>query len=245
MKIRLILCSVYALACSVGCAKYDNYAAPEAGVYGNIIDAETGELIETKQPGGGSVRLLQWNPEKYPSPQPIDLSIKADGTYTSSHLFSDNYKAFPWNGPFRYLGDSVEVKLTDGRLSELNFEVHPYYRVAAEVSNSTFTYTITKSAANDSKLAEVIFMVNDYPIVNENVCSNVAGPGTFYPNLWKLPIESNVLDESIMGIPQTFTINWEETRLPKGEYYFRVGARAASSPASTYNYSPVVKAIVN
>ncbi|SEK79954.1 DUF3823 domain-containing protein [Parapedobacter koreensis] len=245
MKTTLLKLAILALIAAAGCTKYDNYAAPEAGIFGNIIDAETGQPIETKQPGGGSIRLLQWDLQKYPSPQPVDISIKADGTYSSTRFFADDYKAFPWNGPFRYLDDSVNVTLSDGRLTELNFEVHPYYRVAATVSDSTFTYTLTKSAANDSKLVEVIFMVNDYPIVNENVCSNVAGPGTYYPNLWKLPIGDDVADEAIMDMPQTFTINWAETRLPKGDYYFRVGARAASSPSSTYNYSPVVKATVN
>lgn len=227
-----------------GCKKYDNYAAPDSSVFGTVTDAETGKNIETKQPGGGDIRFLQWNKAKYPSPSPIDISIKADGSYSASQLFADNYKAFPLNGPFMYSGDSVNVVLGHNNKTQLDFKVTPYYHITAAVTDSTFSYTITKPAINTSKLIEVIFMVNKYAIVNESVSSNVAGPGTYYTNLWKLATDGTP-DASIIGVPQTYTIHWADTRLPKGEYYFRIGARVNNSPNSTYNYSPVVKATVH
>ncbi|MEO3403553.1 DUF3823 domain-containing protein [Mucilaginibacter sp. CAU 1740] len=227
-----------------GCKKYDNYAAPDAGVYGKVIDAGTGGGIETKQPGGGDIRFLQNNKTKYPSPQPIDISIKADGSYSATQFFADNYKAFPLNGPFIYAGDSVGVVLNHNQKTQLDFKVVPFYRITAAVADSTFSYTVNRAPENNSKLIELIFMVSKDPVVNEAVSSNVAGPGTYYANLWKVPTDGTP-DASIVDKPQTFTFHWADTRLPKGEYYFRMGARAANSPNSTYNYSPVVKATVH
>ncbi|MFC0513036.1 DUF3823 domain-containing protein [Mucilaginibacter angelicae] len=227
-----------------GCKKYDNYKAPDAGVFGKVTDVETGKGLETKLPGGGVIRFLQNNKAKYPSPQPIDISIKADGSYSASQFFADNYKAFPLNGPFIYAGDSVNVVLSSNGKAQLDFKVIPYYRISAAVTDSTFNYTVNKAPENDSKLVELIFMVSKDPVVNENVSSNVAGPGTYYANLWKVPT-GGTPDAAIIGIPQTFTFHWADTRLPKGEYYFRMGARASNSPNSTYNYSPVIRATVH
>ncbi|RYY36399.1 MAG: DUF3823 domain-containing protein [Sphingobacteriaceae bacterium] len=236
---------IYILAVAMlaftACKKYDNYDEPDAGVHGKIIDAETGNTIETKQPGGGSVRFLQWNP-KYPSPQPLDVSIKADGNYSVKRFFADKYKAFPLNGPFMYSGDSVEVSLTHNGDAELNFEVVPYYRIEASVVDSTFTYTINRSAFNTSKLVEIRFMINNYPIVNEDVSSNF-DESSYYLNSWRVFTEGTP-DNELLGMSRTFTFNFSRTRWPKGDYYFRVAARAANSPNSTYNYSPVIKATV-
>jgi hypothetical protein len=239
---RFIYMLSIALLIFTGCKDYDNFAEPDAGVHGKLIDSETDQTIETKQPGGGTVRFIQWNP-KYPSAQPLDVPVKADGTYSVKRFFADKYKAFPLNGPFIYSGDSVEVNLTHNGDAELNFEVTPFYRIQASVTDSTFTYTITKSAFNTSKLVEIRFMVNNYPIVNEDVSSNY-DPSNYYINSWRLNTEGTP-DTELVGSPKTYTFSWASTKLPKGEYYFRVGARASNSPNSTYNYSPVIKATVH
>jgi hypothetical protein len=221
-----------------GCIKKDNYAAPDSGIQGHLTDGETGAALELKQPGGGTVRLVEWNPAKYPSPTPIDLSVKVDGSYSSSRLFADTYKAFPMNGPFQYLpADSVTVTLPPNGLAQLGFKVVPFYRITASVTDSTFTYTVTKSAANTGNLKGIIFMINNFPIVNENISSNQSG--SYYTNLWKTGAS-----DAILGIQQTFTFNFADTRLPKGDYYFRVGA-VGSTSSSYYNYSPVIKATVH
>jgi hypothetical protein len=220
-----------------GCSDWDNFEAPDSGIYGKLIDAETGEGLELRSPNGGMIRFLDQD-AKYENPAPIDVHVKANGEYMHKMLFAGVYKAFPRDGAFKYLGDSVTVIAKRGELTEQNFEVYPYFRISASFSNNTFTYTITKSGQTTEKMQEIIFMVNNYPIVDESVCSNTTG---VYINLWKENVAS-VPDTDILGKQRTKTINWSTTNLPKGEYYFRVGARTS---VARYNYSPVIKATVN
>jgi hypothetical protein len=221
-----------------GCIKKDNYAAPDSAIQGHLVDGEKGGSLELKQPGGGTIRLVEWNPAKYPSPTPIDLSVKADGSYSSSQLFADTYKTFPMNGPFQYLpADSVTVTLPHNGVTQLDFKVVPFYYITSTVTDSTFSYTVTKSATNTGNLNGIIFMINNFSIVNEDISSNQNG--SYYTNLWKIDAS-----DAMLGTPQTFTFNFADTKLPKGDYYFRVGA-VGSSSSSYYNYSPVIKATVH
>lgn len=222
----------------VGCTEIDNYDGPDSGIQGNLIDKGTGENLEVKSPGGGSIRLLQQDPA-YPNPVPIDLEFMADGKYKNTSLFSATYKAIPRDGGFVYAGDTLTVDARAGEIAELDFEVYPYYRITASVSGTTITYTVKKGEMTGSeKLQEIIFMMNDYPTVNESISSNATG---YYVNLWKQDV-SGIPDDEIIGRQQTFTIDWSATHLPRGTYYFRVGAR--SSAIAKYNYSPVIEGIV-
>lgn len=240
MKTKQLL---YILPCilllSAGCKKFDNYDAPDSGVFGRVIDAGTGQPLETRQPGGGQIRFLQVDP-RYPSPGPIDIELKSDGQFNATQFFASPYLAFPRDGAFQYFGDSTQIELRNGQKTEINFEVEPFYRIEAAVTDSTFTYTISKPASNTFKLTEIIFMVNNYNIVNEAVSSNTSG---YYINLWKQTISSGTPDNTILDQQRTFTFKWADTHLPKGEYFFRVGARTGS--VARYNYSPVVKATVH
>ncbi len=221
-----------------GCKK-DNYAAPGSGIYGALTDGDTGDSLQLKEPGGGIVRLVEINP-KYPAPTPIDITVMANGKYYAAQLFADNYKVFPLkaNGPFIYTaGDSVLTTLNPGAMTQLNFKVVPFYRITLSVTDSAFSYTVTKSTANTGTLSQVIFMIASQPVVNENVSSNQVG--SYYTNLWKV----NVTD-AILGVPQTYSIPFATTNLAKGDYYFRVGA-VGSASSSYFNYSPTVKATVH
>lgn len=221
------------------CNKYDNFDQPDAAIFGALTDS-TGKPLEIRQPGGGSVRLLQWDLAKYPSPGTQDIELKVNGSYSASMLFAGTYKCFPRDGAFMYFGDSVTVQLPHGGRTEVNFKVNPYYYATLSMQDSTFNYTITRSATNTAKMVEVIFMVNNYAIVDESVSGNVSG---YYVNLWKLGIPGSTNDNTILGVPQSYTVKWADTHLPKGEYFFRIGVR--SSAVGKYNYSPVVKATVH
>ncbi|GAB3895029.1 DUF3823 domain-containing protein [Larkinella knui] len=224
-----------------GCKNWDNFVAPDAGIYGKVTDAENGQPLELRQPGGGTVRFIQWDKAKYPNPGTTDIELKANGEFSASQFFAGTYKALPRDGAFLYQpGDSATVDLGNGDRKELNFKVTPFYRIAASVTDSTFTYTITKPAANTTtKISQIIFMINDYAKVDESISSNTSG---YFINLWRQDIAGSVTDASLVGTPRTFTFKWADTHLPKGEYYFRVGVRTTG--VAKYNYSPVVKARV-
>lgn len=237
IKLIFIITSFFFIGCS---QKYDNYAAPDSGIYGTLMDGETNDSLQLKQPGGGTVRIVEWNLKQYPSATPIDLSVKTNGTYSASQLFADTYKVFPLraNGPFQYLpGDSVTVSLTHNSMTRVDFKVVPFYRIKANVIDSSFTYTVTKSNANTGNVTQLIFMISNQPVVNENVSSNQVG--NYYTNLWKIDAS-----DAILGVQQTFTFNFGDTHLPKGSYYFRVGV-VGSASSSYFNYSPIINATVH
>jgi hypothetical protein len=243
MKLRQLLIGIAAVTFSyVSCTKLDNYPAPNSGIYGTLTDAETGEFVSLIQ-GGGSIRLLEQN-TKYPSPSPIDLAVNSGSGYYATQLFADQYKAFPLalSGPFVYPSlDTVLITLKPGSMTQVNFQVIPYYRIKFSVSDSTFTYTITSSNANTAtgaQLQDVFFMISQDSALNHATAGNL--PGQYYPNRFPLATPSN----AILGVQQTFTIPFASTQLPKGTYYFRIMCDGSKSNAQ-YNYSSVVQATVH
>ena len=235
IKALLTISFIYFLL--TGCSKADNYAAPDSGISGKLMDGKTGNPLEIRAPGGGIIRMLQQD-TRYPNPGPIDIPLMADGQFYSSRLFAGTYKVFPRDGAFLYSGDTVTVQLSPGSIASQNFEVDPFYRVTASVTDSTFSYNITAPASNTAKMQEIIFLVGKSPVLNESVSSNTSG---YYINLWKNDV-SGTPDNTILGMDRTYTINWAATHLPKGTYYFRVGVRTSQA---WYNYSPVITATVH
>lgn len=224
------------------CNKIDNYPAPDSGIYGTLTDAETGGSLVLTQ-GEGTIRLLEQN-SRYPNPNPIGLAVNSKSAYYTTQLFADQYKVFPLalSGPFIYPSlDTMLVTLHSGSLTQVNFQVIPYYRIAASVTDSTFTYTITSSKANTAAgghLTNVLFLISPDSALNMGAASNQ--PGQYYVNQFPL---AGVSDD-LLGVQQTYTIPFADTRLSKGTYYFRVTA-AGSQSDGQYNYSPVIQATVH
>jgi hypothetical protein len=225
-----------------GCKKIDNYPAPSSGIYGTLTDAETGDPLVLPV-GEGTIRLLEQNP-LYPNPTPIGLSVNSKSAYYATQLFADQYKVFPLalSGPFTYpSGDTVLVMLSPNALTQVNFQVTPYYRIAASVSDTTITYTITSSLANDSlgsQLTNVYFLISQDSALNMGTAGTP--PGNYYPNQFPLSNVSNAM----LGVQQTFSIPFATTHLSPGLYYFRVTC-AGSNSDGQYNYSQTLSATVD
>jgi hypothetical protein len=225
-----------------GCKKIDNYAAPNSGIYGTLTDAETGDPLVLPQ-GEGSIRLLEQNP-KYPNPSPINLAVNTMSGYRSTQLFADQYKVFPLalSGPFVYPSlDTELVTLAPNSMTQVNFQVIPYYRITASVTDTTFTYTITSSKANTAaggQLTNVYFLISADSALN--MATAGSPPGQYYPNQFPL---GNVSD-ALLGVQQTFSIPFASTLLPPGIYYFRISC-AGSLSDGQYNYSKTIQATVN
>jgi hypothetical protein len=224
-----------------GCNKIDNYAAPSSGIYGTLTDAETGDPLVLIQ-GEGTIRLVEQN-SKYPNPSPIALVVNSGSAYFSTQLFADKYKVFPLalSGPFVYPSlDTVLVTLNPNALTQVNFQVTPYYRIAASISDTTFTYTITSSRANDSlggHLTNVYFLISPDSALNMATAGNP--PGGYYTNQFPL----NNVSDAILGVQQTFSIPFATTLLARGTYYFRISASGSVSDGQ-FNYSKAMESTV-
>jgi len=238
----LLMILPLALLFDAGCSKIDNYSAPNSGIYGTLTDAETGGPMILPE-GEGTIRLLEQNP-KYPNPEPIALAVNSASGYHSTQLFADQYEAFPLalSGPFVYPSlDTVLVTLKPNALTQLNFQVIPYYRIAASVSDTTITYTITSSNANTAaggQLTHVYFLISQDSSLTMSTASNL--PGQYYPNQFPASNISNAM----LGVQQTFSIPFSTTNLSPGTYYFRVCCAGSSSDAQ-YNYSPTMVGVVD
>ena len=90
-KIFNWILAISAATALAGCLG-DNYQQPDAAFHGQIIDAETGELMLQDIGGEGSrVDVIEHSPE-YPKPETRRLNFKTDGTYRDNNFFKGDYK---------------------------------------------------------------------------------------------------------------------------------------------------------
>ena len=93
MKKTLIILSFvlgmfYMYSCEV-----DNYDAPDMTLQGNIVDKVTNQNIQTRQPDGIRMRLIEVG---YPTP--LDFWAKPDGSFANTKLFAAKYKLLAMEG---------------------------------------------------------------------------------------------------------------------------------------------------
>ncbi|WP_300704854.1 DUF3823 domain-containing protein [Bacteroides sp.] len=128
---NVILATVFVLGFS-SCEK-DNYDAPDAGVYGQVVD-HNGKPLQTAM-GKGSMKI-QITEMSYTGNDesvvvtPQELNLKQDGSYSNSKLFAGTYRMIPLEGafyPYNTEGETVELK--NGKMAERNFAVTPYLEV--------------------------------------------------------------------------------------------------------------------
>jgi hypothetical protein len=224
MKLKYILYSFSSVCLILSSCKHDNYSAPDAGIKGVITNAITNDQVQTEQPNGIKIRLLE---EKYgASVQPIDFWCKPDGSFENANIFSGKYKVVPVEGAF-FPSDTVEVNVNG--LTEVNFKVTPFLTVNASVTSSTAgittVYTISRDKVGD-KIIQCESLVSSYPSVSNTI------------NEFKVTHDiSGDTDEEILSKQYTDVIGG----LTSGNtYYVRVGALTNNSN-NKYNYSQVVQ----
>jgi hypothetical protein len=266
--IYIIPCLLFVFS---ACQK-DNYAGPNAGIYGALTDAQIGGTLQLAQAGSeGNIRMVVNDPAKYPAPQNEDITLFADGSYKNTRIFAETYKMFPLyqSGPWDYpatktnqltQGDTLNVNIPAGQQTQVNFKVFPFYYITAPtVSDSTVTFTVTASTGSKagntlSGSNNCIILVNNYPIVNTSVSSNTAGK--HYQNQFQFSVTNSILGapftplyvipatSTTPAITTTYSVPWRLTNLPKGSYYFRIGIQG-NKANSQWNYSPVVQATIH
>jgi len=223
MKLRnIIIFSFISLGLILSSCTQDNYPAPNAGIMGVITDAITNAPVQTEQPNGIKIRLIE---ESYGNNvTPIDFWCKADGSFENSNVFADKYKIVPIEGAF-FPADTAEVDVNG--LKTVNFKVTPFLTITASVTPSvgsiTTNYTISRTKVGD-KITTCKTLVSSYPsvsnVINEfNVSHNISGDTD-------LAILSNQYSDSVTGLTSGNT------------YYVRVAA-CTNNANNKYNYSQI------
>jgi hypothetical protein len=127
-RFNIVIPAVAALLLSVSCG-LDNYDAPDGGIYGRIVDQQTGEAIPLPVEGttGAVINLMEVGTD---ATQPTGFYARQDGTYANSKVFGGKYTVTA-TGPFEVVGSySTEI---NGQ-TELDITAVPFSRIAATAS---------------------------------------------------------------------------------------------------------------
>lgn len=231
-KILLNMLAVPALLLGVSSCelfRLDNFDGPNASLSGSIIDAETGELVQSDIIEGTTIKLLELGEYRGRSTAQY-LRVKTDGTYANTMLFENWYRVEPDSRNFTQVEMPDSVKI--GKNTVLDFHVTPYLRVKnvnlTKEANTVYATFQLESPA-DVEVKTIALFCSDQPSVG-NPIRLVAKE----INL-NAPVDPNKMYRVGINCAQNSALIKENR-----DYYFRVGALAAIGGAK-YNYAPAVK----
>ncbi len=218
-KINLFatIIAIAGMMLSIGCSKIDTYDTPHSGVYGEVIDNITGQPIQTEQPNGFRIKMIE---KGYENPIPIYFWGMDDGAYRNSSVFSGQYEISPVEGAF-FDPDFQTVDVNG--LTEVNFNVTPFIGISVivktEGNNIITNYTIDRTQARD-KIITRMTICSENPNLNKNVFEKKVESSL-----------SNLSDDTILTTKFSDTI--KDVDLSRS-YYVRVGA---CTSLGRFNYS--------
>jgi hypothetical protein len=224
LTITLALLSLVGMLTSCELNELDNYAPPTAGLYGEIIDDQTGELVQQDIIRGSQIEIIE---RGYTVPQ--YLIFKNDGTYANTRLFANTYTVKPVRGNFKVM-EAQEVNI-NGQ-TRLDFRVTPYIRVKdAQVTKTgniiKATFKLEQTSVNN------VLKVGLYAHLDPHVGETM--------QLAKQELNVN----AVVDVNQVFTVQLDMTsdadlfNNAGKTLYFRIGA-LIDVPEAKYNYAPAV-----
>lgn len=219
---------------TASCSKYDTYAPPDARIYGVVNDQITNEPIQTEQPNGIRIRMIDEKPEYKGVAQPTYFWVKADGTFNNSKVFSGPYDVTPVDGPFYPLEAGTKIDVMGA--TQIAFTVEPFLSITAKATSVkdgvSVTYKLTRGRVG-SKISEARLLVASVPYVSTSIFDVIDGANKVaVRNLTAVP------DETILATDYTDEIKG----LLSGKTYFvRIAARTATNINNKYNYSKVME----
>jgi hypothetical protein len=218
-KINIFIIIIVGIMITFGCSEIDNYKVPDSGIYGVVTDNITGEPIQTEQPNGFRIKMLE---KDYENPIPIFFWGKEDGSFRNTKVFSGQYEIVPIEGAFFEPGSqTIDVN----GITEVNFTVTPFLGVSASVrteGNDIITnYTINRTQAGD-KIITRMTIISENPRLNKNVFDEKVASSL-----------SEISDETILATQFSDTIKGVDLNKTT---YVRVGA---CTSLGRYNYSEV------
>ncbi len=211
-----------------GSCELDNYDAPDAQLYGAIIDNETGDTIPQDLIEGSSIDYIELG---FRNPQVQTLRFHVDGSYRNNLMFSGKYKIIPTRGNF-FPPDTLLTNINKGE-NKIDFHVSPYCRIhdvrleLGESGNKLWLLAFFKlEQVADVKVKELMLAIDENPnvglIINEKY--------------FKRPMNKNVNpDEELLLYLDLSGI--EEGKM----YYVRVGG-LMDIPQAKYNWCKAIRA---
>ena len=226
----------------------DNYEQPNAAVFGQVTDAETGDLIPQDIGGEGSqIEIIE---VAYQKPDTRRLNFKTDGTYRDNNFFNGQYvvqfnlanfvpasvKLTSSRGEVEPFGDNAFALSLKGE-TKLDIEALPWCRV--EVKDVTFdedrqrvVAKFTVECTTRDALKEVGLFCDPSPHVSYSI-NNYGDNST-----------KRVAVNRVLNGPAEFTLKMPLTMFQERDsdmdYYLRVGAHTSAVDAR-WNYAPAVK----
>ena len=221
--------AVCSLCFTSGLSDLDNYDAPNGGIKGKILDAETNEPIPLPVQGSTGV-IINMFEQNTDATQSVDFYAKLDGTYENSKLFNCDYKIIV-NGPFV---SPCEEFITVKGQTTLDLKATPYARITASAQASgkkiTITYKVTPTNSSFN-VSEVYGYWNFAPGV-DNGSANQAGKQTVSGN------EGTIVFD--LENDKNYQDNLYKIQGNGNKIYVRVGAKTENA----INYSTIIETTV-
>ena len=217
-----ILIFSFLLGCfSFNSCELDDYQEPNAEVSGQIIDAITGNPLQSEQPEGFQIRLLE---EGYTDPN-IFWGM-ADGNFMNTRLFPYTYTVMPTNGPFI----DPEPQTVTLPKTGMTFTVQPYTNVSgtASIQGGIFNYSVNLKKGAGVKITELVIIVCEN---NPRVCMSTY-------SFRGIQNVSEISDDELVSMTHTGSINNYAPAAGR-TYYVRFAAKTSSS--ARYNYSEPIR----
>lgn len=225
--INIILLMPFLVWIVCSCSEIDNYDFPDAGITGTVTDNVTHLGIQSEQPNGYKIRLIE---SGYNNVVPQDFWGKADGTFKNTQLFAGEYKVTPIEGPF--LTPDAQTVTING-LTTVNFTVTPFMTITASTpqvvsKNVVVKYTLSKPS---------------------QVSGNIVLCGTAWAKVPGVSVAVNegmvVHDLSGKSYQDIAATQFSDVleNLPSGTLYVRVGGRT-NNASGKYNYSNVFTVVI-
>ena len=240
-KITYIVLGMTLLGFS-SCFKKDNWAEPEARIYGNVIDFYTKKPLLTSQ-NDWSIRIWErsWT-ESTPINQ--NIPIKQDGSYNNSKLFAGTYDMLPFGGAFWPTTDTVKNVAFSANSAAQDFVVTPYLQVVdltTTLSGTNLTLTCRLKAPKRVGLPNMV-EVKPYLSLTEFVGeSNYINIGEY--NNRRIQINKSWIDEN--GDVETSKLYTIGPLPVKSGYTYNVRVGANVNDANRkYNYSEIKEVVV-
>lgn len=221
---KKILLIIPILLIAFNSCELDNYDAPDAKIFGSVIDEETGDPIPQEILEGSRVDYVELGYENPPTQQ---LRFKTDGSYRNDLMFSGMYHIQARRGNFFMLPpDTIQVK---GE-TEHNFVTLPYIRIKEvdySIANGYVVATFRVEQIAETPVKSIALFAD----MNPNVSFSLRQFATI------LDINSVVDSENIFTLKMKIEPFKNIQEKGKPVFFFRVGALISDMPEAKYNYS--------